>query len=113
MLVTTIMFAFEALLKIIAQGFFFHKNAYLRNVLNIFDFFVVIASVLEIVFASYIRHISFKAIRFLRVVRPLRAVKRMPSMRRIVSIIVSSVPEMFNTLIFFSFFLISISIMGM
>lgn len=34
-------------------------------------------------------------------------------MRRIVGIIISSVPEMFNTLFFFSFFLISISIIGM
>ena len=38
------MFAAEALLKIIAQGFVKHKNAYLRNVLNIFDFLIVLTS---------------------------------------------------------------------
>ena len=84
----------------------------MRNVLNVFDFFVVLTS-LEVFFDFQIQGFSFKALRFLRVVRPLQAVKRMPSMRRIVSIIISSVPDMFNTLFFFSFFLVSISIIGM
>ena len=39
--VFTIIFALESLLKIIALGFLFHKNAYLRDGWNIVDFFVV------------------------------------------------------------------------
>lgn len=108
--VTTLLFATEALLKIIAQGLVKHKNAYLRDVLNIFDFLVVLTS-----FEVFIQgeQVSFKPLRVLRVVRPLRTIKRVPSMRRLVQIIVRSVPDVLNTMVFFSFFLIMMSIFGM
>ncbi|KAF5394348.1 Voltage-dependent calcium channel type A subunit alpha-1 [Paragonimus heterotremus] len=37
-----IIFCVEALLKIVALGFLFHKGAYLRNIWNIIDFIVVV-----------------------------------------------------------------------
>ncbi|VDQ01030.1 unnamed protein product [Trichobilharzia regenti] len=37
-----IIFCVEALLKIVALGFLFHRKAYLRNIWNIMDFIVVV-----------------------------------------------------------------------
>ena len=44
---------------------------------------------------------SFKMLRALRVLRPLRSVKRVPSMRRLVSIMLRSIPELANYLFLF------------
>lgn len=38
----TILFAIEAIIKIIALGFVFHKQAYLRSYWNILDLIIVI-----------------------------------------------------------------------
>jgi hypothetical protein len=38
----TIIYTIEALLKIIAKGFVFHRYAYLREVWNCIDFIVVV-----------------------------------------------------------------------
>ena len=35
-------FILEGIIKIIAQGFFWHKNSYLRNPWNILDFLVLL-----------------------------------------------------------------------
>ena len=103
------LFLIEALIKMTAFGFFNHKNSYMRDVLNVFDFFVVITS-LEIYLGN--TSSSFKALRVMRVVRPLRTIGRVPSMKKLVTIILKSVPEMVHTVVFFSFFLIIISILG-
>ena len=41
---------FEALTKIISFGVYFNKNAYFRQYLNIFDFFILIIAILELSF---------------------------------------------------------------
>lgn len=43
----TIVFTIECLLKILGMGFFWHKQAYLRNMWNWLDFFVVGISVVD------------------------------------------------------------------
>ena len=55
---------------------------------------------------------SFKFLRALRVIRPLRSVKRVPSMRRLVTIMLRSLPELGNTLVFMLFFFIVFGIIG-
>ena len=41
-LVLNMVFAMEALIKIISHGFLSHRNAYLRDPWNVFDFIVVV-----------------------------------------------------------------------
>ena len=112
---TSVFFVFEAGLKIVAQGLYRHKNAYLKDGWNIVDFIVVLTSLLELiteVFAQDSQVYSFKFLRSLRVLRPLRSVKRVPSMRRLVSIMLRSLPELGNTLVFMLFFFIVFGIIG-
>lgn len=42
-IIFTIIFALEALLKIIGMGFILHKSSYLREGFNFIDFIIVIA----------------------------------------------------------------------
>ena len=104
----------EGILKIIAQGFIKHKNSYLRNGWNIIDFIVVVTSIYEIVMLIFVSENGLKInfMRLFRVLRPLKSVKRVPSMRRLVSIMLRSLPELVNTLIFMLFFFIVFGIIG-
>jgi hypothetical protein len=91
-----------------------HKNAYLRDEWNIVDFIVVSTSIFEflIVYMKTDSSVKFNMLRSLRVLRPLRSVKRVPSMRRLVTIMLRSLPELGNTLVFMTFFFIVFGIIG-
>ena len=112
--VITIFFIFESLMKIISQGLIYHKNAYLKNNWNLVDFMVVLSSIVEIlVTLIYGNDVpSFKMLRALRVFRPLRTFKRVPSMRRLVSIMLRSIPDLGNTIAFMVFFFFVFGIIG-
>jgi hypothetical protein len=111
---TNVFFILEGFLKIIAQGFVKHKNSYLRNGWNIIDFIVVVSSMYEMLTLLVVQQNGYKInfMRLFRVLRPLRSVKRVPSMRRLVSIMLRSLPELVNTLIFMLFFFIVFGIIG-
>lgn len=91
-----------------------HKNAYLRDTWNILDFFIMMISILD--FFITVNDVgdlpSFKALRVLRVLRPLRSVKRIPSMRRLVDILLKSLPDLMNTLFFMTFYLMVFGIIA-
>jgi hypothetical protein len=91
-----------------------HKNSYLRNGWNIIDFIVVVSSIYEILALMIMGENGLKInfMRLFRVLRPLKSVKRVPSMRRLVSIMLRSLPELVNTLIFMLFFFIVFGIIG-
>ena len=101
-------------MKIIAQGLIYHKNAYLRNNWNLVDFIVELSSIVEIIVALLFGNNvpSFKMLRALRVFRPLRTFKRVPSMRRLVSIMLRSIPDLGNTIAFMVFFFVVFGIIG-
>ncbi|KAF0033695.1 hypothetical protein F2P81_013761, partial [Scophthalmus maximus] len=63
-------FCFEAGIKIIAQGFAFHKDSYLRNGWNVMDFVVVLTGILATVGADF----DLRTLRAVRVLRPLKLV---------------------------------------
>jgi hypothetical protein len=72
----TIIFIFECVAKVIAKGFLFHRNAYLRDPWNWLDFFVVCISLLN--FLPGIDSGGLKALRTFRILRPLRTINRFP-----------------------------------
>ena len=73
--VMTIIFTFEAILKIIAFGFVLNgKNSYLRSGWNVLDFIIVVSALISMAFNTDLEF--FKALRILRVLRPLRLIKR-------------------------------------
>lgn len=78
------------------------------------DFIVVLTSLIEIIYGLIITEElpSFKILRLLRVLRPLRTFKRVPRMRQMVSIILKSLPELVNTLLFLGFFFVVFGILS-
>ena len=74
----TVLFTIEMFLKVLAQGFIIHYNAYLRDKWNWLDFIVVITGLMELMEVSWFK---VRALRTLRVLRPLRSIKAFPKMR--------------------------------
>ena len=71
----TVIFTFEAMLKIIAFGFVLNgKNSYMKSGWNVLDFIIVLSALISLVFNTDLEF--FKALRILRVLRPLRLIKR-------------------------------------
>uniref|UniRef100_A0A8C0VEV2 Voltage-dependent L-type calcium channel subunit alpha n=1 Tax=Cyanistes caeruleus TaxID=156563 RepID=A0A8C0VEV2_CYACU len=84
-----IFFAIEAMLKIIAYGFLFHTDAYLRNGWNVLDFSIVTLGLITMTLEQVnVKQggpsggkggFDVKALRAFRVLRPLRLVSGVPS----------------------------------
>jgi hypothetical protein len=100
----------EAILKIIAQGFVRHKNSYLKNPWNVLDFLVLLNIILDLI--NFDALYQLNVLRILRVLRPIRTIKRIPSIKLLVSVILKTLPDMFNTLLFLMFFFIVFGIIG-
>ena len=82
-----VIFTAECIMKIIAQGFFQHQNAYLRNGWNILDFIIVIIGVVSTIMSTLeIEQLDVKALRAFRVLRPLRLVSGVPSLQVIIAL---------------------------
>ena len=85
--VFTVIFALEALVRMVAMGAWGHPHAYCQDSWNILDLVIVVAGLLEISGASSAK---FSMLRTLRILRPLRSVTRIPSLRLLITTIVQS-----------------------
>lgn len=100
-LVFTIIFLFECLVKVIAMGFVVHKRSYLRDRWNWIDFFIVLVSL--VAFTPGIDPKSLKVFRTARILRPLRSMSQLKSMRLVIQTFINSIPGLFNVCIFQAF----------
>ena len=116
----TWLFFAESLIKIIALGFCLSPNSYFRDTWNIVDFLIAVSGVIE--FVGNLKQntgkeggisVNFKALRVVRVIRPLKSINAMPSMRQLVSALISSLPELGNVTIFLGFVFILFGILGL
>uniref|UniRef100_A0A6I8P166 Voltage-dependent T-type calcium channel subunit alpha n=1 Tax=Ornithorhynchus anatinus TaxID=9258 RepID=A0A6I8P166_ORNAN len=100
-------FAVEMIVKMVALGIF-GKKCYLGDTWNRLDFFIVIAGMLE--YSLDLQNVSLSAVRTVRVLRPLRAINRVPSMRILVTLLLDTLPMLGNVLLlcFFVFFIFGI-----
>uniref|UniRef100_A0A8D2Q8J7 Calcium voltage-gated channel subunit alpha1 H n=1 Tax=Varanus komodoensis TaxID=61221 RepID=A0A8D2Q8J7_VARKO len=100
-------FAVEMVIKMVALGIFGQK-CYLGDTWNRLDFFIVIAGMMEYSLDGH--NVSLSAIRTVRVLRPLRAINRVPSMRILVTLLLDTLPMLGNVLLlcFFVFFIFGI-----
>ena len=73
-------FTFELLTKVLAYGFLWHPEAYLRDAWCQLDFVVVTLAWAPVLFPAMG---NYSVIRSFRALRPLRALKRMPGMPKL------------------------------
>nr|XP_055069567.1 voltage-dependent T-type calcium channel subunit alpha-1I-like isoform X2 [Misgurnus anguillicaudatus] len=102
-----IFFALEMVVKMFALGIF-GQHCYLGDTWNRLDFFIVMAGVVE--YSLDLQNINLTAIRTVRVLRPLKAINRVPSMRILVNLLLDTLPMLGNVLLlcFFVFFIFGI-----
>ncbi|XP_074542124.1 voltage-dependent T-type calcium channel subunit alpha-1I [Halichoeres trimaculatus] len=102
-----IFFAMEMIIKMVALGIF-GRRCYLGDTWNRLDFFIVMAGMIE--YSLDLQNLNFTAIRTVRVLRPLKAINRVPSMRILVNLLLDTLPMLGNVLLlcFFVFFIFGI-----
>jgi voltage-dependent calcium channel L type alpha-1D len=105
---STVLFACESIIKIIAFGFISGPGTYLRDSWNQLDFFVVLSSLVGVL--PGIPNVS--AIRTIRVLRPLRSLSMIPGMRRLISALLKALPALANVLILQLFVFAIFGILG-
>ncbi|XP_066923067.1 muscle calcium channel subunit alpha-1-like isoform X2 [Clytia hemisphaerica] len=107
-------FGFEALLRIIAMGFIMHPHSYLRSVWNVLDFVVVIFGIvtLDDIFISE-SGFNIKALRMVRVLRPLKLISGIPSLQVVMMSIVRAIVPLLQVLFLVVFVIIIFSIIGL
>ncbi|CAB1457734.1 unnamed protein product [Pleuronectes platessa] len=100
-------FAGEMVMKMVALGII-GQSGYLGDTWNRLDFFIVLVGMLEYSLDGH--NVSLSAIRTVRVLRPLRAINRVPSMRILVTLLLDTLPMLGNVLAlcFFVFFIFGI-----
>lgn len=94
-------FSLECLIKIVAMGFIIGKKAYLRDMWNVLDFFIVITGLIDLFLdqssvgqSSGSTFDAFRPLRLLRPLRTLRAVGRFKKLRITVSLFSSCLPKL-------------------
>jgi hypothetical protein len=96
-------------LKIIAFGFFFSSKAYLKDPWNILDFIIVSTSLLPLVINL---GFSVNSLRAIRVLRPLKTITKVKSLKMIVSTLFYAFNLVMDSLYILIFVMIVFSIAG-
>ena len=99
--VFSIIFLCECASKLIALGFCFHKNSYMRDAWNWLDFFIVIISIIG--WLPFFDAGALTALRTFRILRPLRSINSLPEMRALIQTMLKSLPGLINVLFFLMF----------
>nr|XP_026690675.1 voltage-dependent T-type calcium channel subunit alpha-1G isoform X3 [Ciona intestinalis] len=94
-------FALEMLIKMLAMGVW-GKLGYLGEAWNRLDFFIVLCGMLEYTLQME-DTMNFTSVRTVRVLRPLRAINRVPNMRILVMLLLDTLPMLGNVLMLCSF----------
>ncbi|XP_062067230.1 voltage-dependent L-type calcium channel subunit alpha-1S [Lepus europaeus] len=119
-------FSIEAAMKIIAYGFLFHQDAYLRSGWNALDFIIVFLGVFTAILeqvnviqsntapmSSKGAGLDVKALRAFRVLRPLRLVSGVPSLQVVLNSIFKAMLPLFHIALLVLFMVIIYAIIGL
>ena len=103
-MIISIIFIFEAMIKIIVRGFYHTGvHSYMRDGWNVLDFILVLCALLS--FATSVPSLNkLKAFRTFRVLKPLRVMAKNFHLRLAINSFLKSLPNMANLLIISLFF---------
>ncbi|XP_012872760.1 PREDICTED: voltage-dependent L-type calcium channel subunit alpha-1S [Dipodomys ordii] len=121
-----IVYSIEAAMKIIAYGFLFHPDAYLRSGWNVLDFTIVFLGVFTVILeqvnviqthtaplSNKGAGLDVKALRAFRVLRPLRLVSGVPSLQVVLNSIFQAMLPLFHIALLVLFMVIIYAIIGL
>ena len=108
----TCIFTLEMVIKITALGFAFSgKNSYIREPWNILDFLIVVSALFGIIAGDAVKVSFFKALRILKVLRPLRMISRHKGLKVAIIALGTSLPAIINLQIIVLFFIFLLAIL--
>ncbi|ACO64315.1 voltage-gated ion channel superfamily [Micromonas commoda] len=107
---STMLYAAEALVKIVDQGFWFAPDTYMDSGWNQFDFLLVCGTLVSL-FESRLGT-QFLALRAFRCFRPLRAMKNFRDGQLLMRTTLAAIPLLRDALIFLCWFMLVASITG-
>jgi hypothetical protein len=111
-LMTTVIFIFEMIVKIISGGFLCNgPDSYLQNSWNIVDFTIVAVSILSL-FPLKINLTTLKIIRMVRLLRPLRVISKNQSLRLSIQALIISVPAVVSLMVIVFLIMLIFAIVG-
>ena len=111
----TAIFTLEMIIKLVALGFTMSPGTYTTDGWNIMDGFIVLLSLVELVL-SQTAGASFgwvRSLRTIRVLRPLRAISRIPELKVVVNALFKSLPGLGNVIILAALVWLIFGILGM
>jgi hypothetical protein len=108
----TIAFTFEMTVKIISWGFAFAgKDSYIRDPWNILDFVIVVSALLGVIAGDSIKISFIKALRILKVLRPLRIIATNKGLKVAIVSLGRSIPNIMRLQIIVLFFVFLFAIL--
>jgi hypothetical protein len=112
-MIFTIIFTLEMLMKLVAFGLYFGEDgAYLRDAWNCMDGFIVVIGIIGKALSGY--NLGWvRALRTMRVLRPLRVISRIPELKVVVNALFNSLPGLGNVLLVSLLFWLIFGILGM
>lgn len=115
LMIISIMFILECVIKVIVMGFIFGENSYLRDNWNRLDFIIVLFGVVTLILENIQSEAVFdfiRAFRALRALRPLRMVSKNEGIKTVVNALLQSIPSLLNVLLIILLFLLVFGILG-
>ena len=106
-------FCLEMVLNIVTMGFILHPGSYIRNPWNILDFVVVVTGILSLPQLGIMKGGSVKALRAMRVLRPLKLVSGVPSLQVVMTSIAKSLIPLSNVCLLVVFVIIIYAVIGL
>lgn len=105
------------LMKVLAYGFIFGNDAYMRNGWNIMDGLIVFISLVDVLIALFTKNAIklfglLRIFRLLRTLRPLRVINRASGLKLVVQTLIASLKPIGNTVLICCTFFIIFGILG-
>ncbi|XP_074639691.1 voltage-dependent T-type calcium channel subunit alpha-1H-like isoform X1 [Acropora palmata] len=123
MLLLTVIFTFEMMMKVVAHGFVVGPGTYLKDGWNVLDGSLVLVSLIDVIItyrsiftlsrtsASEVLG-TLKVFRALRTLRPLRMIRRAPGLKLVVQTLLYSLKPIGNTVLIAAIFFVMFGILG-
>lgn len=106
-----IIYTVEMVIKILALGFIFDSNSYMRDSWNIVDIVIIGTGYLPYLISG--TNVNLSALRSLRVLRPLKSITKIKALKQLLTALFSAIPLLKDSIIIVVFFFIIFGIGGL
>ncbi len=103
-----VIFTIEFVMKVVAKGMFGSRGSYFSDYWNWLDAIIVVAGICTLLSSTQ----NISAIRSFRMLRPLRTINKLPSLRRLVNAILLALPNLGSVILILGFIFLVFIVLG-